>query len=89
MKQSWQRTERRNILKDICRLFDVEGIDRLKILQALDNTDFKDFEDWLQMQCARSFQADYIVSRNLEDFENSEIPCISPDEFCAKYIHEV
>lgn len=89
LRKSYSVEERRSILKDICRLFDVEGIDRLKILQALDNTDFKDFEDCLQMQCARSFQADYIVSRNLEDFENSEIPCISPDEFCAKYIHEV
>lgn len=67
MKQSWQRTERRNILKDICRLFDVEGIDRLKVLQTLDNTDFKDFEYCLQMQCEKFFQADYIVSRNLED----------------------
>lgn len=89
LRKAYSVEERRTILRDICRLFEVEGIDRSKILQALDNMDFKDFEDCLQMQCARSFQADYIISRNLGDFANSEIPCISPDEFCAKYISEV
>lgn len=89
LRKTYSVEERRTILTDVCRLFDVEGIDRAKILQALDNMDFKDFEDCLQMQCARSFQADYIISRNLEDFANSEVPCISPDEFCAKHISEV
>ena len=78
--------DRRTILKDICKLFDVEGIDRLKIIQALDNSDFKDFEDCLQMQCAKSFRADYILTRNLADYRDSEIACISPEEFCEKYL---
>ena len=88
LRKEYSIDERRDILKDICRLFDVEGIDKAKILQALDNTDFKDFEDCLQMQCAISFRADYIISRNLDDFANSEVPCIYPDEFCEKYISE-
>lgn len=78
--------ERRNILKDICKLFEVEGIDRTKVLQALNNEDFKDFEDCLQMECAKSFGADCIVSRNVADFSNSEVECISPGDFCKKYI---
>ena len=86
MRKTYSVEDRRTILKDICKLFDVEGIDRLKIIQALDNSDFKDFEDCLQMQCAKSFRADYILTRNLADYRDSEIACISPEEFCEKYL---
>ena len=89
LRKAYSVEERRTILRDICRLFEVEGIDRSKILQALDNMDFKDFEDCLQMQCARSFRAECIRSRNLEDFANREGRCISPEEFCAKHMSEV
>ena len=85
LRKTYSVEDRRTILKDICKLFDVEGIDRLKIIQALDNSDFKDFEDCLQMQCAKSFRADYILTRNLADYRDSEIACISPEEFCEKY----
>lgn len=45
----------------------------------------KDFEDALQMICASSVkQMDCIVTRNLKDFKNSEIPAIAPDELCMK-----
>lgn len=86
LRKIYSVEDRRTILKDICKLFDVEGIDRLKIIQALDNSDFKDFEDCLQMQCAKSFRADYILTRNLADYRDSEIACISPEEFCEKYL---
>lgn len=49
LRKTYSVEDRRTILKDICKLFDVEGIDRLKIIQALDNSDFKDFEDCLQI----------------------------------------
>ena len=44
--------------------------------------DFPDFEDCLQMECAKNFHADYIVSRNLSDFKNSDILCIEPEKLC-------
>ena len=86
LRKTYSVEDRRTILKDICKLFDVEGIDRLKIIQALDNSYFKDFEDCLQMQCAKSFRADYILTRNLADYRDSEIARISPEEFCEKYL---
>ena len=88
LRKTYSVEDRRTILKDICKLFDVEEIDRLKIIQALDNSDFKDFEDCLQMQCAKSFRADYILTRNLADYRDSEIACISPEEFCEKYLDQ-
>lgn len=74
--------ERRRLLRNLCELFAVEGIDETKILEALNNEKFSDFEDCLQMECAIAFQADYIVTRNGDDFKGSSIPCIEPNEFC-------
>ena len=56
---------------------------RLKKLSALLQKDdnFSDFEDCLQMQCALSLRADYIVTRNVKDFAASEIPAVTPEEF--------
>lgn len=74
--------DRKKILYAICNLFDVEGIDKGKIVNALQNTDFSDFEDCLQMECAMAYKADYIVTRNMDDFIHSSVPCIEPDKLC-------
>lgn len=82
LRKAYTIQERRDILQDLCKLFAVEGIDKEILIRALDNADFKDFEDCLQMECARLFRADYIVSRNTEDFKNSVIPCVTSMEMC-------
>lgn len=76
--------ERREALKDICQIIKVEGIDSFKIISALDNEDFSDFEDCLQEECAVAISADYIVTRNTKDFVSSRIPAILPDQFLEK-----
>lgn len=52
MRKSFSVEERRNVLLCLCELFEVEGIDKGKILEALANDQFSDFEDCLQMECA-------------------------------------
>lgn len=43
----------------------------------------KDFEDAIQIYCAVSIaKMDCIVTRNIKDFKGTEIPVLSPDEFC-------
>ena len=76
--------ERKNVLTELCNFLTVVGIDKAKILFALANDDFPDVEDCLQTECAKEFSADYIVTRNVKDFQNSTIPAISPDEFLKK-----
>lgn len=46
-----------------------------------ENEDFSDFEDCLQMECARDYGVKYIVTRNIADYEKSEIKAISPSDF--------
>lgn len=64
-----------------CVIFDVEGIDKAKLLSALQNEDFSDFEDCLQMECAKAYNAEYIVTRNLSDYKTSEIQAILPRDY--------
>ncbi|MBR5941461.1 MAG: PIN domain-containing protein [Neisseriaceae bacterium] len=40
-----------------------------------------DLEDALQMQCAFKYNLDYIITRNIQDFEKSKIPAILPQQF--------
>ena len=40
-----------------------------------------DFEDSVIAAVARREKADYIITRNEEDFENSPVPAISPEKF--------
>lgn len=74
-------SKRRAILKNLCTITTVIEIDRQKLVNALDNVDFSDMEDCLQSECANKFQADYIVTRNIKDFEKSTIPPVLPEDF--------
>lgn len=71
--------KKRNIIKSMYD-FDVEGIDKAKLLFGLANDEFSDFEDCLQMECAKSYGAEYIVTRNVSDYSVSEIKSILPSE---------
>ena len=80
--------KRRAVLLNLIEIFYVETVDRQKLKNALMNKNFSDFEDCLQTECAISFKADYIVTRNTGDYRQSEIPCITPDDFCKLFEDE-
>jgi hypothetical protein len=50
-------------------------------------TEFRDLEDYLQDRCAKNIAADYIITRNVEDFDKSEVPAISPEDFLVAVSH--
>ena len=81
LRKDYSAKERREILSTLCSIFDVEGIDKAKLLSGLANEDFTDFEDCLQMECAKSYGADYIVTRNVADYSVSEIKAIEPKDY--------
>lgn len=51
---------------------------------ALNDLNFKDFEDGIQYYTALESQVNTIITRNLKDFKHSSIPVMSPKEFLAK-----
>ena len=73
--------EIRLFIVSLSKVTDIIGVDKPKIFRAIVNENFKDFEDCVQMECAKEFSADYIVTRNIKDFQNSVIKPIMPDEF--------
>lgn len=81
LRKDFNAKERREVLSNLCSIFDVEGIDKEKLLSGLANEDFSDFEDCLQMECAKSYGADYIVTRNVSDYDTSEIKAIEPKDY--------
>lgn len=81
LRKNFTLAERKEIFLSLCEFLYVESVDFGKIIQALKDDNFSDFEDCLQMQCALSLRADYIVTRNVKDFAASEIPAVTPEDF--------
>ena len=79
--RKWDDCKRRQSLKDLCEIFTVASATQSEILDAIENNSFSDFEDCLQDKCAKDIGADYIITCNIRDFENSEVPAVTPDKF--------
>lgn len=60
--------ERRKWLRLVIDVLTVVGADNTQVLEAIENKDFKDFEDCLQYECARTAGADCIITCNIKDF---------------------
>ncbi len=72
----------KEILKTLFRIIDIINVDKNSCIKALD-LDMPDYEDALLATCAKKVKADFIVTRNLKDFENSPVKTILPDEFIS------
>lgn len=73
--------KRRRWLADICGFLKIAGTSHKEVLRAIQMAEFKDFEDCLQDRCAKSVNAEYIITRNVEDFSKSEVPAMLPEDF--------
>lgn len=63
LRKLYSVKERRNMLKEVCCILKVVGLSHERVLNAIEREDFKDFEDWLQDECAVEINADYIITR--------------------------
>jgi predicted nucleic acid-binding protein len=67
------------ILRSFCSILPVSELEIDKSL----NSNFKDFEDAVQYYTCIKNECNFIITRDLKDFKNSEIPAITPTEFLA------
>ena len=81
--RKWGDLERRQSLRALCEILTVGAASQKEIISAIDNKAFVDFEDCLQDKCAKEVGADYIITCNVRDFAESEVPAITPDQFLA------
>ena len=81
LRKKYSQAERRKFIRNICSIFHISELNAEKIISAIENEGFTDFEDCLQEECAVEVMADYIVTRNIEDYKKSRVKVIEPGEF--------
>jgi predicted nucleic acid-binding protein len=54
-------------------------------INAIFKTHFTDLEDGLQYQCAMHAKAKIILTKDIDDYFDSKIPVVHPDDFVARY----
>ncbi len=77
--------EKRNWVKYIVNNLTILTEDKEAFLSALADEGFFDLEDNLQMVCAAEADLDFIVTQNVRDFVQSQVPAVSIPEFAAQY----
>ncbi|HLO42962.1 MAG TPA: PIN domain-containing protein [Leadbetterella sp.] len=84
LKKFIEEKEFRVILHNLLEFVTIIPVN-LDVLRKSLNSNHKDFEDAIQIYCASTINGmEYIVTRNIKDFKNSEIPAILPNEIIAK-----
>lgn len=53
LRKAYSVEERREVLLNICKMLEVEGITKENVQEALRDNSFQDFEDCLQMKIGR------------------------------------
>lgn len=85
LRKHYSAEDRRRLLLGILDFLQVVNVNHENVRHALERNDFSDFEDCLQDECAVQNNADFIITRNVDDFTSSNIPAITPSDFLKKY----
>ena len=67
-------------IKYLLRIYSPATVTDEDIYKALDLT-WDDFEDSVQFTVGEGLSADYIVTRNTQDFSSGHIPAVTPEQF--------
>jgi predicted nucleic acid-binding protein len=68
-------------LDSLSKLINILKVDNQIIRKAIDSV-FLDFEDGIQYFCAiESKNIDVIITRNIKDYKNSDLPVMTPGDF--------
>ena len=85
LKKYIEEKELRDVLHNILDYLNIIAID-LEILKKGLKSKHKDFEDALQIISAYSIdKIDCIVTRNIRDFRDAEIPVLTPEELTKHF----
>ena len=84
LRKKFTVDKRKDILNDICETLDIAEITKWHVHSALADNVLCDLEDGIIMKCAEDNGFDFIITRNVKDFESSKIPIVTPQEFLDK-----
>lgn len=67
-------------ITSLLQFLEIAPVDQNTIEQAL-NLDYRDFEDAVQMISALQCKAEYLITRNVSDYQPALLPVIQPVDF--------
>ena len=68
-----------SLLKGLLTSIDIAAVTGNEIRRAID-LDWGDFEDAVQYAVGKNLEVDYIVTRNISDFDSALLPVVTPRE---------
>lgn len=74
--------EARATITNLLQFIEVAPVEQSTIEQAL-NLETRDFEDAVQMVSALQCKADFLITRNVKDFQPALLPVLAPVDFLA------
>jgi len=75
--------EVRNAMEILFLIVDIASVTKGDVMYALSSS-MKDFEDAVQVACAKRNGANYIITRNLKDFTHTDVTALAPQEAINK-----
>jgi predicted nucleic acid-binding protein len=72
--------EARVTITNLLQFINIAPVDQSTIEQAL-NLEIRDFEDAVQMVSAMQCKADFLITRNVKDFQPALLPVLTPVDF--------
>ena len=82
MRKEFDAEKVRVVFEKLSLIFQFEDLNVTDIRTAADMR-WRDFEDAIPAATAKRIRADYIITRNVKDFTDSEIPALTPSAFLA------
>jgi predicted nucleic acid-binding protein len=80
LRQSLSHPETIKLLEELSEMAEIVDVTKTIIKKSL-KSDFKDFEDAIQYNCALTVKKiDFIVTRNSKDYKKSSLPVMNPQE---------
>lgn len=70
-------SEARATITNLLQFLKIGPVDQITIEQAL-NLDYRDFEDAVQMMSAVQCKADYLITRDIKDYQPALLPVVQP-----------
>lgn len=80
LRKNFSHHEILSIFKELLSLIDIISMNKMTVLDAM-NSNFTDFEDALQNSSLKNTEIKTIITRNINDYKNSEFAVLTPNEF--------
>ena len=83
MRKELDTEKIKEILEKLSLIFEVVDL-KADDLKRASSLDFKDYEDAIQSAQANRIKANYIITRNIKDYNKSKVTAIKPSELIER-----